>query len=360
MRPMGSPCHGPPFHCAIAVNDQQRNLSQSLYQNKNKRRISEVVGSLILYFFSHLSVVQMAVIQCVNVCLLFSFYCMHFDFSPSSVFPSHVAQKIKQGAPNYLLFGLIKFSCSALCWWECVDDERWWDFPFFPHLFRKSSPLERSQVTSVLRNLPKLSQSVFGATVDTSGRAHLLNFSFVHFPPSSLMMILWLPPVPFPPLMFSVGASPGLLSWLPLDSTWMTSSSPLVFNDHLYEQYSLVAQKVKRLPATWETWVWSLGQEDPLEKEMATHSSTHFQYPGKSHGWRSLVGYSPWSHKESDITKRLHLPEHPLHPQLHHSSSLEPRPWYPAACQRVPLVAPKSIHSHMFHLFRLFLLSQGN
>ena len=31
---------------------------------------------------------------------------------------------------------------------------------------------------------------------------------------------------------------------------------------------------VKHLPAIWETWVRSLGQEDPLEKEMATHSST--------------------------------------------------------------------------------------
>ena len=37
---------------------------------------------------------------------------------------------------------------------------------------------------------------------------------------------------------------------------------------------SLVAQTVKRLPARWKTWVQSLGQEDPLEKEMATHSST--------------------------------------------------------------------------------------
>ena len=37
---------------------------------------------------------------------------------------------------------------------------------------------------------------------------------------------------------------------------------------------SLVAQRVKRLPAMRETWVRSLGQEDPLEKEMATHSST--------------------------------------------------------------------------------------
>jgi len=37
---------------------------------------------------------------------------------------------------------------------------------------------------------------------------------------------------------------------------------------------SLVAQMVKHLPAIWETWVQSLGCEDPLEKETATHSST--------------------------------------------------------------------------------------
>ena len=36
---------------------------------------------------------------------------------------------------------------------------------------------------------------------------------------------------------------------------------------------SLVAQTVKNLPAMQETWVRSLGQEDPMEKEMATHSS---------------------------------------------------------------------------------------
>ena len=35
----------------------------------------------------------------------------------------------------------------------------------------------------------------------------------------------------------------------------------------------LVAQSVKSLPAMWDTWVQSLGREDPLEKEMATHSS---------------------------------------------------------------------------------------
>ena len=41
-----------------------------------------------------------------------------------------------------------------------------------------------------------------------------------------------------------------------------------------YKVDYLVAQMVKRLPAMWETRVRSLGQEDPLEKEMATHSST--------------------------------------------------------------------------------------
>ena len=55
-----------------------------------------------------------------------------------------------------------------------------------------------------------------------------------------------------------------------------------------------------------ETQVWSLGREDPLEKEMATHS---IFLPGKSHGERSLVGYIPWSRKESDSTEhaRTHL-----------------------------------------------------
>ena len=141
---------------------------------------------------------------------------------------------------------------------------------------------------------------------------------------------------------------------------------------------SQVARTVKRLSTMRETRVRSLGQEDPLEKEMATHSSTiawKFPWmeepgrlqsigsqrvghdsvtkspiyiyrllwclksvgiclqcgrpgfvpwvgkipwrrkwqptpallPGKSHGWRSLVGYSPWGRKESDTTEQLHF-----------------------------------------------------
>ena len=40
-----------------------------------------------------------------------------------------------------------------------------------------------------------------------------------------------------------------------------------------YSWASLVAQLVKNLPAVWETWVWSLGWEDPLEKGKATPSN---------------------------------------------------------------------------------------
>ena len=61
---------------------------------------------------------------------------------------------------------------------------------------------------------------------------------------------------------------------------------------------SLVAQLLKNEPAMWETWVRSLGWEDPLEKGKATHSSIS--------GLENSMGlYSPWGHKESDTTERL-------------------------------------------------------
>ena len=62
---------------------------------------------------------------------------------------------------------------------------------------------------------------------------------------------------------------------------------------------SLVVQLVKNLPAMWETWVWPLGWEDPLEKGIATHSSI---WPGEFHG---LCG--PWGRKELDTAERLSL-----------------------------------------------------
>ena len=53
---------------------------------------------------------------------------------------------------------------------------------------------------------------------------------------------------------------------------------------------SLVAQMVKNLPPMPETWVQSLGWEDPVEEGMAPDSSI---LPGELHGQRSLRGYSP-------------------------------------------------------------------
>ena len=60
---------------------------------------------------------------------------------------------------------------------------------------------------------------------------------------------------------------------------------------------------VKNLPAMQETWIQPLLQEDPLEKGRAAHSSI---LPEQFHGQRSLGGYSPRGHKESDqVTNTL-------------------------------------------------------
>ena len=54
-----------------------------------------------------------------------------------------------------------------------------------------------------------------------------------------------------------------------------------------------------------QTWLWSLGQEDPLEREW---KPTPVFFPGESHGQRSMVGdNSPWARKESDTTERLSI-----------------------------------------------------
>ena len=70
--------------------------------------------------------------------------------------------------------------------------------------------------------------------------------------------------------------------WMPMMPVWC----------HWFLHWaSLVAQLVKNLPAMWETWVRSLGWEDPLEQEM---QPPPVFLPGESHGQRSLAGYSPW------------------------------------------------------------------
>ena len=74
---------------------------------------------------------------------------------------------------------------------------------------------------------------------------------------------------------------------------------------------SLVTQTIKNLPAMQKTHVRSLGWEDPLEKGMPTPTPVFLA--GGSHGQRSLLGYSPWGRKESNMTERLSTHTHRNH-----------------------------------------------
>ena len=82
----------------------------------------------------------------------------------------------------------------------------------------------------------------------------------------------------------------------------------------LWKWISLVAQRVKHLPAMWETWVQSLGQEDPLEKEMATHSTIlawripWMEKPGRlqSTGSHSQKWLSNFTSLENEKKKKMH------------------------------------------------------
>ena len=81
---------------------------------------------------------------------------------------------------------------------------------------------------------------------------------------------------------------------------------------------SLVTQSVKNLPAVWETQVRSLGQEDSLEKGMATHSRQ-----------RSLVGCSPWARKELGMTEQPTLTEDLMVSLMRGSQHLTQADWKP-------------------------------
>ena len=65
-----------------------------------------------------------------------------------------------------------------------------------------------------------------------------------------------------------------------------------------------MAQTVKNLPAVQEIWVPSLGQEVLWRREWVP---TPVFLPGKFHRLKSLAGYSPWSHKESEVTEQLSM-----------------------------------------------------
>ena len=92
-----------------------------------------------------------------------------------------------------------------------------------------------------------------------------------------------------------------LLTLTLLLSSFLIANFSLLLGGKLLLWAFLVAQLVKNLPAMQETWVQFLGQEDPLEKGMPTHSSIlDWRIP-----WTEKPGrlYSPWGRKESHKTE---------------------------------------------------------
>ena len=116
----------------------------------------------------------------------------------------------------------------------------------------------------------------------------------------------------------------------------------------------MTVQKVKNLPALQETQVQSLDWEDPLEKGVTT---APVFLPREFHGQRSLVGYSPWGHKESDMTERLTHTH--LNALCNHSNEVERKK---ESCEKKNLgsviLVPTLISfvSNLFHFSELNIL----
>ena len=130
--------------------------------------------------------------------------------------------------------------------------------------------------------------------------------------------------------------SPGLSSLRhTANSQWLSNFTL----GNVYVGASLVVQTVKRLPTMRETCVQSLGREDPLEKEMATHSSTL--------AWKTLLTEEPGrlqsvGCKESDPTEWLHF-----HFQcIYFDTTLRFMPYSPS--HHVPMVCSLCLHLHCF------------
>ena len=98
------------------------------------------------------------------------------------------------------------------------------------------------------------------------------------------------------------------ISWMEEPGRLQSMASQRVGHDwpqkqqHTYMWGFLAAQMVKSLPAMQETWVWSLGWENPWRRAW---QPTLVFLLGEFHGQRSLEGYNPWGHKESDTTEWL-------------------------------------------------------
>ena len=82
----------------------------------------------------------------------------------------------------------------------------------------------------------------------------------------------------------------------------ISSNNPGIFKSY----YSIVDSDGKACVYNAGDPGSTLGREDLLEKEMAVFPTPVF-VPGKLHGRRNLLGYSPWGRKESDTTEQLHV-----------------------------------------------------
>ena len=87
---------------------------------------------------------------------------------------------------------------------------------------------------------------------------------------------------------------------------------------------SLVAQMVKNPPAMQETLIQSLGCEDPPRREWLP---TPVFLPGKSHGQRNLVGYSPWGCKQLDTTEQVSMQKNTRDPSRSSTGTMEGDNW---------------------------------
>ena len=129
----------------------------------------------------------------------------------------------------------------------------------------------------------------------------------------------------------------------------------------LFHGASLVAQSVKKPPGIQEIWILSLGQENPLEKRMATHFSIlAWRIPGA----RSLLKYSPWGCRESDTIEQLtlslvhslvcwHLRPAYLYCLVIVSTPYEVLDYYENVYLSIYFPAPISGHSHLNILFEI-------
>ena len=147
------------------------------------------------------------------------------------------------------------------CTWVCVDSGSWW-WTGRPGVLQFMGLQRVGHNWATELNWTEFFRFLCNIVLTAS------NFAFttrhIH---SWVLFPLWLS------LFFPSGAISLVFSSSILDTYW---SGGFIFHCYVFLLLLtiLVAQRVKRLLAMRENWVWSLGREDPLEKEMATHSST--------------------------------------------------------------------------------------